>query len=107
METNNNHYKWTKGEPYEKSSKTQKKELSTLTSISETKEINEFKSIHYITPDGFTRKSNKRALTNKKMSERKLIAQVSINPYIGKQNYINALTSEDKFLRPKSSNSNL
>ena len=31
MEQNNNHYKWTKGEPYEKSSKTQKKELSTAT----------------------------------------------------------------------------
>ena len=99
------YYKWTKGEPYKKSLKTEKKELTATPETSTTYEnMSDFKNLNLHYQDGYTRNSNKRSETNKKMIERKLIAQVNTNPYMTENNYLTALTEEDLYLRPKSSN---
>ena len=48
--------------------------------------------------------NDKRALSNQRISNRYMIIQKSINPYVPTENYIDDLEVQDKFLRPKDSN---
>ena len=48
--------------------------------------------------------NDKRALCNERISNRYMIIQKSINPYVPVRGYINDLQVQDKFLRPKDSN---
>jgi len=50
------------------------------------------------------RQVNKREDTDKKMAERDLICQVSMNPYLTTNNYLNDVTNRDTFLKPQATN---
>lgn len=52
----------------------------------------------------YTRKSTKRDEQNSKLSERTLMIQKSVNPFMDSKNYVEDLNKEDEFLRPKDSN---
>ena len=54
--------------------------------------------------DQFTRISKKREEQNDKLSMRDLVAQTSVNPFLKNANYVDDLSKQDEFLRPKDSN---
>ena len=56
-----------------------------------------------IVQHGFQKKENKREDNNNKMLEREMIMQTSQNPFMIKNNYIDDLTIQDEFLKPKNS----
>ena len=49
-------------------------------------------------------KENKREICNHRISQRDLLIQRKINPYMIKNNYLNDLDIQDNFLRPQDSN---
>ena len=56
-----------------------------------------------IAQQGFQKKENKREDQNNKMLEREMIMQTNQNPYMMKNNYIEDLSIQDQFLKPKNS----
>jgi len=50
------------------------------------------------------RRQNDRELNSERLSQRELIIQTSINPFLTDHNYLDDLQVQDKFLRPKDSN---
>ena len=56
--------------------------------------INEHEKLH----------KNKKDLTNQRMAGRDMIIHGLINPYLYDNNYLDDLSNQDKFLRPKDSN---
>jgi len=50
------------------------------------------------------RQVNKREDTDKKLAERDLICQVSMNPYLTTNNYLNDVSTRDTFLKPQATN---
>ena len=50
------------------------------------------------------RQVNKREDTDKKLSERDLMCQVSMNPYLTTNNYLNDVSNRDTFLKPQATN---
>jgi hypothetical protein len=53
------------------------------------------------------RVSNKREDANTKLSERSMIENISQNPFLSRNNYLNDLQVQDEFLKPKNSNFNI
>ena len=53
------------------------------------------------------RVSNKREDANTKLSERCMIENISQNPFLSRNNYLNDLQVQDEFLKPKNSNFNI
>ena len=101
------YYKWTKGEKYAQSLKTDKeKYVEKVENIAE--EYNKMKSLLF--EDGTEscmRVSNKREDANTKLSERSMIENISQNPFLSRNNYLNDLQVQDEFLKPKNSNFNI
>ena len=50
---------------------------------------------------------NKREINYDRLSKRKLVTNRKINPYLTSNNYLNDISVQDKFLRPKNSNFNV
>ena len=50
------------------------------------------------------RQVNKREDTDKKLAERDLMCQVSMNPYLTTNNYLNDVSNRDTFLKPQATN---
>ena len=50
---------------------------------------------------------NKREETSERMSKREWVANIGINPFHNKQNYVKDISVQDAFLRPQNSNFNL
>ena len=50
------------------------------------------------------RQINKREDTDKKLAERDLMCQVSMNPYLTTNNYLNDVSNRDTFLKPQATN---
>lgn len=48
--------------------------------------------------------SDKRELASERISDRQLVIQTSINPFLADGNYLNDLKVQDTLLRPKDSN---
>jgi hypothetical protein len=48
--------------------------------------------------------NNKKELCSQRMAQRDMIIQGLINPYMFKNNYLDDLKAQDKFLRPQDSN---
>lgn len=113
-----NHWKWSKGEPYYKSSR----ELKERRQAKELKEINENKqpAIEYDSPQNainqslaedsffnqdltnsmfsFNRNSNREDIDNK-MADREMITQRGVNPFL-QTSYVNDIVTRDMFLKP-------
>lgn len=113
-------WKWTKGEPYERSRRNKYLEKSTegennidietaayssaLNHDENTWEMlnnsiatanHDFNDFH----SGF-KLSNKREELDHKISDRELVQQIGFNPFLGETNYIDDISIRDKFLKP-------
>lgn len=94
---------WTwskKGEHLEKSHKSQRPKI-----IQELTQVNAPQTTT-LEPTMFTEENN-REINYKRLSNRKLITNTQINPYLTSNNYLNDISVQDKFLRPKNSNFNV
>ena len=52
------------------------------------------------------RRQNDRELNSERLSQREMIIQTSINPFLSDHNYLDDLQVQNDFLRPKDSNIN-
>ena len=100
-------WKWSKGEPLVKSTRSQKETYSQDTtmipgdiSIQETTMMNDPFGI----PSGYMMKETKRISQNEKLSTRHMMIQKGINPFVNTTNYVDHLDTETSFLRPQDSN---
>ena len=101
-------WKWTKGEPYERSKHVEEYE--------NTKFSKEMESSAYTTSlnhdentwdilnqsqavSGF-KVSNKREELDSKISDRCLVQQIGFNPFLGETNYADDISIRDQFLKP-------
>jgi len=50
------------------------------------------------------RRQNDRELSSERLSQREMMIQISINPFLSNHNYLDDLQVQDEFLRPKDSN---
>ena len=94
---------WTwskKGEHLEKSHKSQRPKI-----IQELTQVNAPQTTT-LEPTMFTEENN-REINYKRLSKRKLITNKQINPYLTSNNYLNDISVQDRFLRPKNSNFNV
>lgn len=103
-------WKWSNGEKYEKTARVgnaQKQDneaiQTCLNDEVEYYDMNEVIDLSKI-PKGFIHKENKLNGQNEKLSNRHMIVQKGINPYVNTENYIDHLDMETSFLRPKDSN---
>jgi hypothetical protein len=97
-------FKWSTGEKYEQSVKSDKEKY--VENLAE--EYNKMKTLLF--DDGTEscmRVSNKREDANTKLSERSMIENISQNPFLSRNNYLNDLQVQDEFLKPKNSNYNI
>ena len=105
-------WKWTKGEPYERSRRTFK-EPDIIDNEKMNKEIEQSAYSTSLNHDentwdilnqnssgnGFT-VSNKREDLDHKISDRELVQQIGGNPFLSETNYVNDISISDKFLKP-------
>jgi hypothetical protein len=112
-------WKWTKGEPYERSRRPTKEEcvkISKNISFSDENFSAELEHSAYTTAlnhdentwdilnqslynNGF-RTSNKREDLDSKIADRHLIQQIGTNPFLSNTNYVDDMNVRDKFLKP-------
>ena len=112
-------WKWTKGENYDRSKRIYKNEISEMNEMNEkfNKEIesaaletalnhdeNTWEILNNSLFDKNFVQFNKREDTDQKLSERQMVCQVNMNPYLTNNSYVNDLTVHDQFLKPVSTN---
>ena len=115
-------WKWSNNEPYEKTKRVMnKKEQEYTLEAREKERESDFELLnsqetsayssslnhdentwsilnnHYL--DMGFRDSNKREETDKKLSERELVGQIGMNPYLPSQNYADDVTNHQDFLK--------
>jgi len=120
-------WKWTKGEPYERSRRIPKNvytnENSNDKNIYENNinnnnlnpeknnedlafsySLNHDENTWEILNQSFSgfRQENKRADTDKRLAQRQMIAQVNMNPYLMNNDYVNDIETHNNFMKPQS-----
>lgn len=96
-------WKWSLGESYKKSARiAPEKEQQFDQEVRNTVFMETMVGLSQ--DEQYTRKSTKRDEQNSKLSERTLMIQKSVNPFMDSKNYVEDLNKEDEFLRPKDSN---
>jgi hypothetical protein len=109
-------WKWTKGENYDRSKRIYKNENNEIneqfnkeieSSAFETA-LNHDENTWEILNNSLFDKNfvqfNKREDTDQKLSERQMVCQVNMNPYLTNNSYVNDLSVHDQFLKPVSTN---
>ena len=104
-------WKWTKGEPYERSRRL--KHVQELENKQFSKEMEETAYTSSLNHDENTwellnqsaansgfKVSNKREEIGSKMSGRDMLQQIGFNPFLGQSNYIDDISVRDQFLKP-------
>ena len=104
-------WKWTKGEPYERSRRL--KHVQELENKQFSKEMDESAYTSSLNHDENTwdilnqtaansgfKVSNKREEIDSKMAGRDMLQQIGFNPFLGENNYINDISVRDQFLKP-------
>jgi hypothetical protein len=104
-------WKWTKGEPYERSRRL--KHVVELESKEFSKEMEESAYTSSLNHDENTwdllnqnaansgfKVSNKREEIGSKMANRDMLQQIGFNPFLGENNYISDISVRDQFLKP-------
>ena len=109
----NIHWKWTKGEPYERSRRNynnDKPETDLQQQFCKEKEQDAYTSSlnydentwdilnHSLSGAGF-KSSNKREELDYKIADRDLVQQRGINPFMDENNYVNDVIVRDQFLK--------
>ena len=104
-------WKWTKGEPYERSRRL--KHVQELENKQFSKDMDSSaytSSLNYdentweilnqtIANPGF-KVSNKREELDTKISDRDMVQQIGFNPFLGETSYVNDVSIRDQFLKP-------
>jgi predicted ATP-grasp superfamily ATP-dependent carboligase len=106
-------WKWTKGEPYERSRRLKKvQELENqqfskdMDSSAYTSSLNHDENTWDILNQsvggggGGFKVSNKREELDTKISDRGLVQQIGFNPFLSETNYVNDISVRDQFLKP-------
>jgi hypothetical protein len=105
-------WKWTKGEPYERSKRL--KDIQELENKQFSKEIEQgayTSSLHHdentweilnqsVAGNSGFKVSNKREELDHKISDRDLVQQRGFNPFLNENNYVNDVSVRDQFLKP-------
>jgi hypothetical protein len=105
-------WKWTKGEPYERSRRIfkQQEEKDNEKFNKEIEQSAYATSLHHdentwdilnqtLSGNGF-KVSNKREEIDTKMADRDMIQQIGNNPFLSETNYVNDISIRDQFLKP-------
>jgi hypothetical protein len=105
-------WKWTKGEPYERSRRIfkQQEEKDNDKFNKEIEQSAYATSLHHdentwdilnqtLSGNGF-KVSNKREEIDTKMADRDMIQQIGNNPFLSETNYVNDISIRDQFLKP-------
>ena len=104
-------WKWTKGEPYERSRRLKhvqeyenKKFSKEMESSAYTTSLNHDENTwdilnQSLSGSGF-KVSNKREEIDTKMADRDMIQQIGNNPFLSETNYVNDISIRDQFLKP-------
>jgi hypothetical protein len=97
-------WKWTKGEPYERSRRLrhvqeiENKEFSTdMDSSAYSSSENTWDILNK--ESGF-KSSNKREELDTKIAGRDMVQQIGFNPFLGENSYLNDVAVRDQFLKP-------
>jgi hypothetical protein len=104
-------WKWTKGEPYERSrrlkyvieleNKQFSKEVETAAySSSLNHDENTWDILNQSLSGVGFKVSNKREEMDNKMADRELVQQIGFNPFLGESSYVNDIANRDNFLKP-------
>ena len=114
-------WKWTKGEPYERTKRQYRVEdiiqeevandqkiVEQIEKSAYTSSLNHDENTWDILNQGFIedsfRQINKREDTDRKLAERQLIGQVNMNPYLTNNNYLDDVSARDTYLKPQATN---
>jgi hypothetical protein len=105
-------WKWTKGEPYERSRRIFK-ETDQIDNEQFNKEIEKSAYSTSLNHDEYTwdilnqtfsgngfKNSNKREDLDMKIADRDLVQQIGNNPFLSETNYVNDISIRDQFLKP-------
>ena len=104
-------WKWTKGEPYERSRRLKhveeyenKKFSKEMESSAYTTSLNHDENTWDIlnqtqAGSGF-KVSNKREELDSKIADRDMVQQIGFNPFLGESTYVNDISIRDQFLKP-------
>ena len=106
-------WKWTKGEPYERSRRLkhvqelENKQFSKdMDSAAYTSALNHdentwdiLNQTHAAAGSGF-KVSNKREELDTKIAGRDMVQQIGFNPFLGESSYVNDISIRDQFLKP-------
>ena len=109
-------WKWTKGENYDRTKRIIKDEVNEKfnkeieasaydTSLNHDENTWEIMNNNLFDKNFIQR--NKREDTDKKLSERQMMCQVNMNPYLTNNSYVQDLSVHDQFLKPVSTNVDL
>jgi hypothetical protein len=108
-------WKWTKGEPYERSRRIINNSNMNINSENDrfSKEMESSAYSSSLNHDEYTwdilnqsaanngfKVSNKREELDSKIADRGLIQQIGFNPFLGENNYIDDIAIRDQFLKP-------
>ena len=104
-------WKWTKGEPYERSrrlkhveeyenKKFSKEMESSAYTTSLNHDENTWDILNQTTDGSLFKVSSKREDLDTKISDRGLTQQIGFNPFLGENSYINDVAVRDQFLKP-------
>lgn len=100
------YWTWSKnGEHLEKSHKSQRPKMKREVTKTESPITTTLES-EIINKTMFA-EENKREINYDRLSKRKLVTNRQINPYLKSNDYLNDISVQDKFLRPKNSNFNV
>ena len=104
-------WKWTKGEPYERTRRSKiTVELETVKFSKDMENSAYTSSLNYdentwdilnqcLSGSGF-KVSNKREELDTKISDRDMVQQIGYNPFLNESNYVNDVSVRDNFLKP-------
>jgi hypothetical protein len=91
-------WKWTKGEPYERSRRIYKQQvedddipLKQIETSAYTSALHHDENTWDILNHDFSKSSNKREDLDAKIAERAPVQQCGFNPFLGSNNYVNAI----------------
>jgi hypothetical protein len=105
-------WKWSNGEPYERSSRPNKKSTIEEENIQDelfSKNIEESAYSSSLNHDentwdmlnqGFLKQSNKREDLDNKIADRQLVQQKGFNPFLNDSNYVEDIAVSDMYLKP-------
>ena len=103
-------WKWTKGEPYERSRRRQVNEdnnvyndIKQIENSAYTSSLNHDENtwdiLNQSIYDGFKRESKREEL-DYKIADRELVQQIGFNPFLNNSSYLNDIQVRDQFLKP-------